>query len=132
MMTLLDTLKEQGYAISDYSVKVNEAEKALGIKFAADYRELLVHLGQFDIGNHEYTGVEFDNYLNIVVATQDERAFTYSSTKDMYVIEYLGFDGIVIWQNSRGEIFQTIPNNEVKPEKIYDSFQEYIETEILD
>jgi len=50
----------------------------------------------------------------------------------MYVIEELGVDGIAIWQNSKGEIFQTIPRKEVKPEKIYDTFLEYLENEVLD
>jgi hypothetical protein len=76
--------------------------------------------------------VQFENYLNIVVATVDNREYCHEDTTKMYVIEELGVDGIAIWQNSKGEIFQTIPRKEVKPEKIYDTFLEYLENEVLD
>ena len=43
---------------------------------------------------------------------------------DKYVIEETNIDGIVIWQSSTGEIFQS--NMEGKIKKICDSLIEYI------
>ncbi|MGL5916755.1 MAG: SMI1/KNR4 family protein, partial [Culicoidibacterales bacterium] len=59
----------------------------------------------------------------------EERKYILDSSKDMYVIESLGIDGIIIWQNSKGEVFQTIPNGE--PEKIHNSFESYLLEEVL-
>jgi hypothetical protein len=66
-----------------------------------------------------------------VVATMDERQYTHSDTQNMYVIENLGFDGLVIWQNTSGEIFQTVPDKLVKPEKIYNTLVEYFKNEVF-
>lgn len=47
-------------------------------------------------------------------------------TDTMYVIENTGVDGIMIWQDTKGKIYQTKP--ESKPKKIVDSLAEYIES----
>ncbi|WP_161978498.1 SMI1/KNR4 family protein [Streptococcus sp. S784/96/1] len=132
MITVFEFLTSQGYKIEDYSFEVTEAEKDLEITFADEYRQLISVFGNFEISSHEFTGVEFDNFLNIVIATLDNRQYTHSDTQSMYVIEELGFDGIVIWQNTKGEIFQTIPNDTVKPEKLYSSFEKYVLTEVIE
>ncbi|WP_162012179.1 SMI1/KNR4 family protein [Streptococcus sp. S784/96/1] len=131
-MTVFEFLTSQGYKIEDYSFEVTEAEKDLEVTFADEYRQLISVFGNFEISSHEFTGVEFDNFLNIVIATLDNRQYTHSDTQSMYVIEELGFDGIVIWQNTKGEIFQTIPNDTVKPEKLYSSFEKYVLTEVIE
>ncbi|WP_161980940.1 SMI1/KNR4 family protein [Streptococcus sp. S784/96/1] len=131
-MTVFEFLTSQGYKIEDYSFEVTEAEKDLEITFADEYRQLISVFGNFEISSHKFTGVEFDNFLNIVIATLDNRQYTHSDTQSMYVIEELGFDGIVIWQNTKGEIFQTIPNDTVKPEKLYSSFEKYVLTEVIE
>lgn len=130
-MELLHFLKELGHTQGDYSDSVLEAESRLGINFAEEYRNLLINLGQFEIDIHEYTGVVLENYLNIVSATEEERQYTHPSTRSMYVIEYLGFDGIVIWQDTAGKIYQTVPNKDIEPEQLYDSFGQYITSEVL-
>ncbi|WP_162011538.1 SMI1/KNR4 family protein [Streptococcus sp. S784/96/1] len=131
-MTVFEFLTSQGYKIEDYSFEVTEAEKDLEVTFADEYRQLISVFGNFEISSHEFTGVEFDNFLNIVITTLDNRQYTHSDTQSMYVIEELGFDGIVIWQNTKGEIFQTIPNDTVKPEKLYSSFEKYVLTEVIE
>ena len=128
-MDILELMREHGYEHSgDYSDKVVKAEQDLGLSFAEDFREFLLTFGQTDIENHEITGVVLDN---VVVASKDERQYTHSDTQDMYVIENLGFDGLIIWQNTAGEIFQTVPDKLVKPEKIYNSLVEYFENEVF-
>ena len=43
----------------------------------------------------------------------------------MYVIENLNIEGVVIWQDSKGTIYQSRPNHE--PKKINKSLAEYVE-----
>lgn len=131
-MNVLELMRQHGYNhTGDYSDKVEKAEQELGLRFAEDYRGLLLEYGQIDIGIHEITGVILENYLNVVTATRDERQYTHPNTAKMYVIENLGFDGLVIWQNSSGEIFQTVPDKSVEPDKIYDSLVAYFKEEAL-
>lgn len=132
-MDIFELMKQHGYHdTGDYSHQVEKAEQELGLRFAEDFRELLLNYGQLEIEIHEITGVVLDNFLNVVVATIDERQYTHSDTEKMYVIENLGFDGLVIWQNTSGEIFQTVPDKSVKPEKIYDSLCDYFVYDIFE
>lgn len=131
-MTIFEFISSQGYESGDSSFKVSKAEKNLAVTFADEYRQLISAFGNFEISLHEFTGVEFEHFLNIVIETLNNRQYTHPDTQSMYVIEELGFDGIVIWKNTKGEIFQTIPNDTVKPEKLYSSFADYLFLEVIE
>ena len=44
---------------------------------------------------------------------------------DRYVVENAGVDGIIIWQDKMGRIYQTMPNGQ--KEYIADSLVEYLD-----
>ena len=44
---------------------------------------------------------------------------------DWYVLENAGIDGIIIWQDKTGRIYQTMPNGQ--KEYIADSLAEYLD-----
>lgn len=104
---------------------INKAEKELGLKFNDEYIEYVKNFGAVVFEGHEITGVCEANRLNVVKVTEEERKYNNFVPNDWYVIESLGIDGVVVWQNENGEIYQTIPNGNI--EKIYDSLYEYIE-----
>lgn len=62
--------------------------------------------------------------LNIVDVTLAEKSITPGISNDWYVLEEPVFDGIIIWQNSIGEAFQTQPGREAT--KIADSICDYL------
>ena len=103
---------------------INDAEKVLGLKFAKEYREYLANIGLAGFDDRELTGICKQNYLNVVYETNRRRKLYFNVPKDMYVVENLNIDGIVIWQSSDGSIYQTVHDS--KPEKIYDSLYDYI------
>lgn len=126
MSELVETMrcKPNFYAEKGASViQIEQAEMTLGLKFAPDFRECLLEFGAVSIGGHELTGFSVDPNLDVVKVTQNNREKT-NVGKNLYVIEEAHIDGIVIWQDSDGTIYQTAPYT--KTRKIANSLAEYI------
>lgn len=128
MTDIIKYLKKQNdfYYLSrvdDYFIK--QAEEKLSLLFSKEYSIVVKEFGTVSVNCHELTGICKDNRLNVVDVTLKERERNPDISKDWYVIEQLHIDGIVIWQSSTGEIYQTLPG--AKPEKICDSLAEYIQ-----
>lgn len=109
----MDKLKEtleQKYSVFTLKPATKElisaAEKELGFSFPAEYKEYLETYGCLSFSSHEITGLGADGYLNVVQATIDERRLNSSFPKDCFLIENLGIDGILILQNTSGEILE--------------------------
>jgi len=103
---------------------IAQAEKLLNNHFAADYREYLLEVGLASFDGHELTGICNSKRLNVVDVTLSEKSITPGIPQDWYVLEEANIDGIVVWQNSIGEIFQTQPGREAI--KIADSICDYL------
>lgn len=101
------------------------AEKELGLEFSNEYRKYLMEFGCIAFDGREFTGICDIDRLNVVCVTNDEKKFNQCIPINWYVIEQANIDGIVIWQSSTGEIYQTSPNS--KPIKLCDSLSEYID-----
>ncbi len=104
---------------------IKEAEKVLGVSFASDYREYLREIGLACFDGHELTGLTKTAHVDVVSVTKMQRENIGDIVIGWYVVEEAGIDGIVFWQNEKGEIYQTIPNG--KTQKAYNSLVEYIE-----
>lgn len=129
-MNVLEAIKEKELLSQPHPAtdeQVNSAENILNTTFSDDFRDYLKTYGTIAYLGHELVGISDTEYLNVVNATSEERDFVENIPKVWYVVERLNVDGIVIWQSSSGEIYQTAPNSE--PKKIYDSLAEYIEME---
>ena len=100
------------------------AEVALGLSFAADYRQYIAAFGAASVVSHELTGICASKRLNVVDVTLMERAKT-AIPSNWYVLEQPNIDGIVVWQSSDSEIFQVNPNGIVY--KIANSLIEYLQ-----
>lgn len=109
-------------AVSDEDIKT--AENTLGLQFAQDYREYVAAFGAASFAGHELTGVCGSKRLNVVSVTFEERNNT-AVPSDWYVLEQANIDGIVLWQDRSGAVYQTAPH--IKPRKFCGSLVEYIE-----
>lgn len=105
--------------------QINMAEQQLVLKFSSEYTAYVAEFGVASFDGHELTGICAFPRLNVVDVTLTERNRTPTAQADWYVIEQANIDGIVIWQSSVGEIFQTIPNG--MPIKLCDSLSEYLD-----
>ena len=106
--------------------EIKQAESELGLRFADDYRNYIKQFGCMVIGSREITGISSQENYNVVSTTKAQRNYNKNIPENSYVIEQLNIDGIIIWQSSNGEVFQTSPNT--APMKIADSLVEYIQS----
>lgn len=105
--------------------QIADAERALALSFADDYREYLLAFGVASAAGHEFTGICASERLNVVDVTLSERKIVPGIAQDCYVLEEANVDGIVIWQNGSSEIFQTQPGRPAI--KIADSICDYLD-----
>lgn len=103
--------------------EITQAEQALALVFADDYREILAYFGIASFDGHELTGICPFPRLNVVDVTQEERILNPNVPENIYVIEQAHIDGIVIWQAETGEVFQSMPHAPIL--KIANSLMEY-------
>lgn len=104
--------------------EIDQAEKALEVTFAKDYRKYLEEIGLACFDGHELTGLTKTARLDVASVTQEQREQTDGIDPSWYVVEEAGIDGIVIWQSADGSIYATAPNTTAK--KIASSLSEYI------
>lgn len=110
-------------AISKEQIK--NAEVSLELEFSKEYKDYLAECGVASIYGHEFTGICNSARLDVVTVTWEERNNNQKIPNDLYVVEQIDIDGIVIWQSKSGVIYQSQPN--MKPVQICDSLYEYIE-----
>ena len=104
--------------------EIANAEKELNIKFAEDYREYLKNIGLACFDGHELTGLTKTARLDVALVTKEQRAIFGDEVRNWYVVEELGINSIVIWQDSDGLVYAATPNS--KPKKVASSLFEYI------
>lgn len=104
--------------------RIAAAEQALGVTFARDYREYVSWYGAICARGVELTGVTDSKRLNVADVTRQERELNPRLPRNMYVVENLGIDGILILQDSTGRIFSVASNQE--PKFVAKSLSEYL------
>lgn len=105
--------------------EIQEAEKALGLSFSKEYREYTGQLGIATADGHEFTGIAEMPRLNVVHVTKSEKRKNSGIPENFYVVERVGIDGIVIWQDQQGNVYEAI--NVGTAEKIAESLAEYLD-----
>ena len=100
------------------------AEQQLGVVFAHDYKEYLSTFGAILADGIELSGIAKSEHRNVVSLTKKEWMLNPNVSHTMYVVENTCIDGIVIWQDNNGYIYQASPNS--KPKRIASSLAEYI------
>lgn len=117
--------KHKVYHLSGCTVEeVIEAEKVLQLSFSEEYRNYLMNYGAISFGSHEFTGLGGDEHIDVVFITQEEKKLNPNIPNDCIVIENLGIEGIIILQDSNGEIYCLDQNSNL--EKVSHSFSAYI------
>ena len=128
MKSLIENIKQVPdvlYGKGATEEEINYAENKLKLEFSKEYKEYLSAFSVVAFDGREFTGLGKIKRVNVVDVTNSLRAIN-TVPQDWYVIEETNIDGIAIWQNKQGEIYQTIPFNQAK--KIANSFQEYLFT----
>lgn len=127
MENLIDILKAKDsfhFAMGVKEKEIRTVEQTLGLKFDKEYRDCLLSFGIVSFQGHELTGITRFPRLDVVEQTLAEKRKNRHIPDDFYVIEVANIDGIVIWQKSSGEIFQTVFDS--APVQICSSLTEYV------
>ena len=104
------------------SERIKEAEEELGVTFANDYKEYTEAFGAASFNGHELTGICGFRRLDVRTVTKENWKDGSKMLEGLYVIEVLGIDGITVWQDGKGNVFEL---NGQHLRKIANSLEEY-------
>jgi len=124
-MTIIEYLKNlpnmrNTGKVSELEIAV--AENGLGLSFAEEYKEILLNLGAIRACGHEINGFTKMPAMNVIELTKSARQFE-KIPNDMYVVECLGIDDIMMLQNCKGEVFEYVDG---RITLVSHSIQEYL------
>ncbi|WP_281530097.1 SMI1/KNR4 family protein [Campylobacter hominis] len=105
---------------------IENVEIELALPLAKDYKEYLLNFGAIMANDIELTGIAKSKNRNVVEVTKREWNLNRKIKHNLYVVENIGIDGIIIWQDSSGSIYESKPNYEAK--KIANNLLEYIKS----
>ena len=128
MSKIVEMMRNKNYFICEQgatTAEVEDAQRALGLTFAEDYRTYIQECGSASYEGHELTGISKDLNLDVVTVTNKNLARKQTINMPLYVIEETHIDGIVIWQAPDKKVYQTGMNTE--PVKIAEDLAEYIQ-----
>ena len=106
ILAALGEIADLGSSGGVSDAEIDEAERTLQLLFPKEYRAILRRYGSIDFFAHEWTGLGFDGYLNVVNMTQRERELNEALAEKLFVLEDAGIDGIIIVANEMGDVFQ--------------------------
>ena len=113
------------YSLNPVDIQqVKNAEDALSVAFAEDYKEYVKEFGAVSFDGHELTGICESKRLSVVLSTERARQFYANFPPNMYVIEELQFDHVLIVQDATGTVYSYGPSD--KCERIASSLEEYL------
>lgn len=124
---IIETIKKIGVYTKTKPASESDVlrvEKELGIKLADEYKEYVMEYGAIRICGLELTGVTRGQVRDVAVVTKTEKEYNKNISDDMYVVEELGIDSILILQDSEGMIYINSPIHKTK--KIFGSLSEYL------
>ena len=127
MATIVNTIRELSNLLSLKSAsrtEITDAELQLRMIFSDEYKVYLSTFGAIMADGIELTGISKAEHRNVVPVTKQEWELNNNVPHSMYVVENTGIDGVIIWQDASGVIYQTFPNE--KPKQIASSLNEYI------
>lgn len=123
IINTIESFKRKRFTGGVSSELIADAEIALNLKIASEYKEVLEKYGSLCVKGEEFLGIDSDNY-DIVKATKEARTTDENLPKDVYVIENTAIDGILIVQNSSGNLFSYQPNKDLQT--LTKSLDEYL------
>lgn len=126
MSDLCDLLESKAgfdYSIPASEEAIEQAEAVLHLQFAKDYKEYLREYGSVTFDGHELTGIGPNKWQDVVESTKRARTAN-NVPEDYYVIERLGIDGIIVWQNKKGQVHLTTPTDGLSC--VADSLTDYL------
>lgn len=107
---------------------INEAQERLDIKFPEEIIEYISEFGALSYGSNEINGLGTNSYLNIVKATIDARKNFSKFPDELFVIQDIGINDLLILSDSFNKIYEW---NGDSYKLIFNSFYDFLNQEIF-
>lgn len=107
-------------------MKISYCIEEPGLKFNKEYKLFLKEYGAVSANGHEFLGICDSKRLNIIERTLEARKKNNSIPTDLYLIEDIGIDKMLTWQNAEGQLFQTVGKG--VPERLETTLCEYVDS----
>ena len=104
--------------------QIVEAQNKLSIEFPTDFIEYWKEFRLVTFYGVEWQGLNGPDYLNVVTSTLEARKTYPDFPVNMFILEDLGFDGLLILIDTKGSVYEWQYGN---CKKIYPSIVEYLE-----
>lgn len=104
--------------------QIVKAQNKLSLEFSSDFIDYLKEFGLVTFYNVEWQGLNGPEYLNVVESTLQAREIYPDFPVNMFILEDLGFDGLLILLDTKGSVYEWQYGD---CKKIYDSMVEYLE-----
>ena len=126
IISTIEKLENLRYLEPATNEQIDIAQKQLGLHFSEEFRQYILWYGAISAKGVELTGITASPRLSVVEVTKSERELN-KIPNDLYVIENIAIEGILLLQSSSGEIYELSQN--AKIQKKYNSICDYLETE---
>lgn len=123
ILSTIESFKRKRYTGGIDCSIISKAEKELAVTFASDYKLLLSNYGFLYTKGEELLGIDNSSY-DVVKATKEAQQNFNDFPKDMYVVESFAIDGILLLQETSGEVYTYQPNGNLK--RIASNLDEYL------
>ena len=104
--------------------QIADAELQLRVRFSNEYKEYLASYGSIMADGIELSGIAKSEHRNVVSLTKKEWDLNPKIPHSMYVVENTCVDGIIIWQDASGSIYQSSPSTD--PKQVAKSLADYL------
>ena len=85
--------------------QLKEAQKELGLVFPEEFIDYVKAYGAISFYGTEWTGLNLDDYLNVVEVTKQERKFNSMFPAGCFVLENQAIDGLITAVDEQGRVF---------------------------
>ena len=104
--------------------QLKQAQDELSMYFPEEYKDIVKEYGAISFYGTEWTGLNVDDYLDVVKVTKEERNINKSFPEKYFVLENQGIDGLMIICNECGQVFSLRYNQIIK---IHDTISSYLD-----
>lgn len=93
--------------------QIKKAEKDLNMEFPNEYKEYLKEYGAISFFGTEWTGLNVEDYIDVVRVTLKERELNKNFPLKYFVLENLGIDGLLTIVSENEKVFSWNPNGKI-------------------
>ena len=115
-MKVIEEIREIGklyHAQGCDESQIKKAEKDLNMEFPNEYKEYLKEYGAISFFGTEWTGLNVEDYIDVVRVTVKERELNKNFPLKYFVLENLGIDGLLTIVSENGKVFSWNPDGKI-------------------